>query len=185
MKLTITKKAQSSADKIKKYIEKDNPTEAINVIEKFAEEMEIIQMFPNSGISLNNRIDKPTDLKYKIVYSYAIIYEIANDEVIILNILHLKRDFNKIKFWLWKGVNEDMENVNRQPVYVPGFDFYVVSKVDYNQFLKDREDAERYRKLKREQETMLLREIEKGEEDYKNGRVMTLQELREKLNNKF
>ena len=98
MKLTITKKAQSSADKIKKYIEKDNPTEAINVIKKFAEEMEIIQMFPNSGIPLNNRIDKPTDLKYKIIYSYAIIYKMIEDEIIVTNILHLKRDFNKIKF---------------------------------------------------------------------------------------
>ena len=76
-----------------------------------------------------------------------------------------------------------MENVKRQPVYVPGFDYYAVNKVDYNQFLKDREDAERYRKLKQEQETKLLNMLEEAEQRIKNGeQYLTFEELVAKLN---
>ena len=74
-----------------------------------------------------------------------------------------------------------MENVKRQPVYVPGFDYYAVNKVDYNQFLKDREDAERYRKLKREQETKLLNMLEESEKEIANGDFITLENLEKEL----
>lgn len=74
-----------------------------------------------------------------------------------------------------------MENVKRQPVYVPGSDYYAVNKVDYNQFLKDREDAERYRKLKREQETKLLNMLEESEKEIANGDFITLENLEKEL----
>ena len=74
-----------------------------------------------------------------------------------------------------------MENVKRQPVYVPGFDYYAVNKVDYNQFLKDREDAERYRKLKQEQETKLLNMLEESEKEIANGDFITLENLEKEL----
>lgn len=74
-----------------------------------------------------------------------------------------------------------MENVKRQPVYVPGFDYYAVSKIDYNQFLKDREDAERYRKLKQEQETKLLNMLEESEKEIENGNYITLENLEKEL----
>lgn len=74
-----------------------------------------------------------------------------------------------------------MENVKRQPVYVPGFDYYAVSKIDYNQFLKDREDAERYRKLKQEQETKLLNMLEESEKEITNGDFITLENLEKEL----
>ena len=176
MKLTITKKAQSSADKIKKCIEKDSPTEATNVIKKFAEEMEIIQMFPNSGMSLSNKIDKSTDLKYKIVYSYAIVYKMAEDEIIVVNILHLRRDFNRIKFWLKKGVNEDMENVKGQPIYIPNFGVqgsYVISAEEYNEFI-------RY-----QQEKLLLNKLDIADKQIRNGEVYSKEEMKKKLGIKW
>lgn len=74
-----------------------------------------------------------------------------------------------------------MENVKRQPVYVPGFDYYAVNKVDYNQFLKDREDAVRYRKLKQEQETKLLNMLEESEKEIANGDFITLENLEKEL----
>lgn len=66
-----------------------------------------------------------------------------------------------------------MENVSNKPLFVQP------NKVKSGIVILD---TEYYNNLLRaQQELKLLREIEKGEEDYKNGRVMTLQELREKL----
>ncbi|MBQ8749337.1 MAG: hypothetical protein IJZ29_02560 [Clostridia bacterium] len=59
-------------------------------------------------------------------------------------------------------------DLKNKPVYING-DVVLVNEEEYNYLLK------------RSQELKLIEEIEKGEEDYKNGRVMSLAELKDKL----
>ena len=98
MNVIVTDEVYNRLAEIKKYIAKDSVQNANKVVDKILASFENIGIFPNSGTHLSNRIDCSNDLKYKIVYSYAVIYKIEGNNVVIATVLHLKRDFNRIKF---------------------------------------------------------------------------------------
>lgn len=98
MKVIFAKQFYADIVDIKNYISKDSEMNALNVVNKIWEAVERIENFPNSGIMLNDRISEETNCRYMIIYSYAIVYEVVNDEILMKAVIHLKIDFNKIKF---------------------------------------------------------------------------------------
>jgi plasmid stabilization system protein ParE len=84
---------------IKNYISEDSPEQAVKVVGRILDDMERLKEFPDSGERLSNRISFEVKYRYIITYSYATIYYVEDDEVIVTTVLHLARDFSSIK---WK-----------------------------------------------------------------------------------
>jgi addiction module RelE/StbE family toxin len=84
---------------IKNYISEDSPNEALKVVSCILNDMERLKDFPDSGEKLSNKIHFEVKYRYIITYSYATIYYVDGDEVIVTTVLHLARDFSSIK---WK-----------------------------------------------------------------------------------
>lgn len=98
MKLIFTKQFYDDIEDIKDYIATDSEVNAQEVVNKIWNSIEQIEVFPNSGNFLGNRINKKTNCRYILVYSYAIVYEVQKEQVLIKTVLHLKRDFSAIDF---------------------------------------------------------------------------------------
>ena len=69
-----------------------------------------------------------------------------------------------------------MENVKRQPIYIPNFGVqgsYVISAEEYNEFI-------RY-----QQEKLLLNKLDIADKQIKNGEVYSKEEMKKKLGIKW
>jgi plasmid stabilization system protein ParE len=62
------------------------------------DDIERLKDFPESGEKLSNKISFEVKYRYIITYSYATIYYVDGDEVIVTTVLHLARDFSSIKW---------------------------------------------------------------------------------------
>ncbi len=83
---------------IKASIAEDNPEQADKVVARILHDMERLIDFPESGNKLSNKIRIKVKYRYIITYSYATIYYVDSDSVIVTTVLHLARDFSAIKF---------------------------------------------------------------------------------------
>jgi plasmid stabilization system protein ParE len=83
---------------IKNYISEDSPNEAVKVVCRILDDIERLKDFPDSGEKLSNKISFEVKYRYIITYSYATIYYVDGDEVIVTTVLHLARDFSSIKW---------------------------------------------------------------------------------------
>jgi toxin ParE1/3/4 len=75
------------------YIYHDSPFYAQQVITNIIEKTETLINFPETGRivpEINN-----SNTREIFIYSYRIIYEIINNDIIIHAVIHGKRDFNK------------------------------------------------------------------------------------------
>lgn len=81
---------------IKNYIFDDSPKEAEKVIKQILSDMELLQSFPESGTPLRNKIACSSKYRYITTYSYATIYYIEQDCIIVVTVLHLARDFTSL-----------------------------------------------------------------------------------------
>lgn len=82
---------------IKEYIAEDNPNMAAKAVDKILSDMERLKLFPESGTKLSNKVTQKTKYRYIISYSYATLYYIDKDAVIVSNVIHLSRDFEALK----------------------------------------------------------------------------------------
>ncbi len=83
---------------IKASIAEDSPEQADKVVAQILHDMERLIDFPDSGNKLSNKIRIKVKYRYIITYSYATIYYVDSDAVIVTTVLHLARDFSAIKF---------------------------------------------------------------------------------------
>ena len=83
---------------IKASIAEDSPEQAVKVVAKILSDMERLVDFPESGNKLSNKIRFEVKYRYIITYSYASVYYVEDDSVIVTTVLHLARDFSAIKF---------------------------------------------------------------------------------------
>jgi toxin ParE1/3/4 len=74
---------------IREYISKDSHVYADSVIDQIYEKVEILKLFPNSGkevIIANQKL-------HEIISSpFRILYYNENEDILILTIVHMKRD---------------------------------------------------------------------------------------------
>lgn len=91
--LKINPQVYDDLTDIKSYIAEDSEQEANKVIAKILEDIENLTHFPEIGAYLKNKVLCSPKYRYIITYSYATVYYIENESVIILTVLHLARDF--------------------------------------------------------------------------------------------
>ena len=86
-----TSTAKNDLKKIYSYIAEDSKYYARRVAQDIVEKTEGLNDFPEIGRIVPEINDKK--IRELIVYSYRLIYEVKNDDVDILAIIHGKRDF--------------------------------------------------------------------------------------------
>lgn len=97
-KLKINPQVYDDLVDIKASISEDSPEQADKVVARILQDMERLVDFPESGNKLSNKIRFEVKYRYIITYSYASIYYVEDDSVIVTTVLHLARDFSAIKF---------------------------------------------------------------------------------------
>lgn len=86
-----TSTAKMDLKKIYSYIAEDSKYYARRVAQDIVEKTEGLNAFPEIGRIVPEINDKK--IRELIIYSYRLIYEVKNDDVDILAIIHGKRDF--------------------------------------------------------------------------------------------
>ena len=86
-----TSPAKMDLKKIYDYIAEDSKYYARQVAQDIVEKTEGLNDFPEIGRIVPEINDKK--IRELIIYSYRLIYEVKNDDVDILAIIHGKRDF--------------------------------------------------------------------------------------------
>jgi addiction module RelE/StbE family toxin len=92
VKWTLT--ARNDLRAIHNYISEDSKFYARRVIENIVESTEKLKDFPQIGRVVPELEDK--DIRELIVYSYRVIYEMKNQDIEILAIIHGKREFANV-----------------------------------------------------------------------------------------
>lgn len=91
--LKINPQVLDDLQDIKNYIAEDSIQQAEKVINKILDDMERLTVLPEVGTRLMNKIRCSGKYRYIITYSYATVYFIEGENVIIVTVLHLARDF--------------------------------------------------------------------------------------------
>jgi toxin ParE1/3/4 len=97
-----SKPARDDLKAIFDYIKKDSRYYAEKVINDFIEKSESLKQFPVRGRIVPEI--KEDNIREIFVYSYRMIYEISDDKIYILTIVHFSQYFNKERFL--KHINE-------------------------------------------------------------------------------
>jgi len=98
--LKINPQVYNDLKSIGEFISEDDPDAAVKVVAKILDDLDRLALFPESGAKLSNKVSQKTKYRYIISYSYASLYYIDKDAVIISNIIHLSRDFSALKLKL-------------------------------------------------------------------------------------
>jgi toxin ParE1/3/4 len=84
-----TEEALSDIEKIAEYIEKDSPFHASLVVTKIFELSELIISFPFSGRVVPEEYNH--QIREHFVYSYRVIYEIDDEQIAVIAVVHGKQ----------------------------------------------------------------------------------------------
>lgn len=94
MKIIWTELALLDAENIKAYIEQDSEIYATRVIEKIIEAIENLKMFSQMGRVVPEF--KKHDIREILVYNYRVIYEVQNQAITVLTIIHSAWDLGNV-----------------------------------------------------------------------------------------
>ncbi len=100
MKIRLSPEAIKDLKEIKDYIEQDlsNPTAAQNVIKRIIDDYSRLEITPNIGIPLSNKVTFETDFRFIVSGSYLVFYKTDNEYVSIYRILYSRRDYLRLIF---------------------------------------------------------------------------------------
>jgi toxin ParE1/3/4 len=85
-----SKSALADVDSIADYISRDSAAYAATVVRKILDSVRHLMRFPNSGRQVPELQDPA--IRELFVYSYRIIYRVSQTEVLIVAVIHGKRD---------------------------------------------------------------------------------------------
>lgn len=98
MQIFINPQVFDDLTDIKSYISYDSEIQAQKVVSEILRAVETLADFPQSGALLSNKVRCDKKYRYLIRHSYAIVYKQEKDSVVVVTVLHLKRDFSHIDF---------------------------------------------------------------------------------------
>jgi toxin ParE1/3/4 len=84
-----SRRALYDLEAIAEYIARDSPAYASTVVKKIVNETGTLARFPRSGRKVPEFDDE--NMREVIVYSYRVIYQLQDDKVLIISIVHGKR----------------------------------------------------------------------------------------------
>ena len=97
MKLVWTEPAVIDLESIRDYIAKDSEYYASLFIEKIIAAVEKISVFPQLGREVPEY--KNSNIREVLYYHYRLIYEIVDNKILILTIVHGARDLSTSHPW--------------------------------------------------------------------------------------
>ncbi len=81
---------------IRNFIAEDNALKAVETINEIYGKFENIQLFPNIGADLSQRVSFRTDYKYVVWKDYVIIYKVGKIFVEIYRVVNRYQDITRI-----------------------------------------------------------------------------------------
>lgn len=96
MQTRINPSAAKDLEMIRDYIAEDNEDMAITVINNILKKIQLLQVFPNMGTDLAERVSFSTEYKYVVWEEYLIVYKIENDFISIFRVLNRYQDITHI-----------------------------------------------------------------------------------------
>lgn len=81
---------------IRNFIAEDNALKAVETINEIYGKFENIQLFPNIGADLSQRVSFRTDYKYVVWKDYVIIYKVGKTFVEIYRVVNRYQDITRI-----------------------------------------------------------------------------------------
>ena len=95
--INIYPQVYDSIEDIKENIADDNLDAAQEVAKDILAKIRSLKQFPNRGLNLSNRINRPSKYKYILSYEvYAILYFVDDDTVHVADVVHMARDFSAL-----------------------------------------------------------------------------------------
>lgn len=88
-RISWSRRALDDLEAIAEYVAADSPTFAGIVVKKIVNRTSMLSQFPRSGRKVPEFDNE--DTRELIVYSYRIIYQLQEDEVVIAAVIHGKR----------------------------------------------------------------------------------------------
>ena len=80
---------------IRNFIAEDNALKAVETINEIYGKFENIQLFPNIGADLSQRVSFRTDYKYVVWKDYVIIYKVGKTFVEIYRVVNRYQDITR------------------------------------------------------------------------------------------
>jgi len=98
--IRFTPEAEDDLVSIKKYItdELENHIAAINTVAKIMKRIRLLESFPELGMRLSSVINFATDYRLLVCGNYLAFYRIEENDVLIIRILHGRRDYMAVLF---------------------------------------------------------------------------------------
>ena len=95
MKIIYTPKAREDLREIKRYISDTllNKTAAYNIAKKILKDCALLKDNPMLGISLRDKIDRQTDVRYLIIKNYIAFYRIEKNCIMIIRIRDARTNY--------------------------------------------------------------------------------------------
>ena len=84
-----SRRAAQDLDAITSYIAADSPAYAGIVLKKIVTKAKMLARFPRAGHKVPEFDDE--DMRELVVYSYRVIYRIAENEIVVAAVIHGKR----------------------------------------------------------------------------------------------
>jgi len=96
----ITPEAGRDLQSIKKYITEElkNPTAALSVVGRITKDLRILEMHPQTGISVEAKAGYHTDLRMLICGNYLASYRVDGNTLSVARILNGRQDYLDILF---------------------------------------------------------------------------------------
>jgi plasmid stabilization system protein ParE len=93
LKVIWDDEAKKSLRNIYFYIKnRESQTQAIRVRKKIVEQAKTLSSFPEKFVEEPNLKSERGNYRFKVIWSYKIIYEITPEAIIVLDIFHTSRD---------------------------------------------------------------------------------------------
>lgn len=94
MTYRISRRAHNDIEDICDYIARDNPDAAERVDDQIHEAIQLLARFPGMG---HTRADvKDKRYLFWVVGSYVIAYRVEQNELVVVRVVHRKRDFRRL-----------------------------------------------------------------------------------------
>ena len=88
-RIVWSRRAATDLDSISEYIAVDSPAYASSVLKNIISQTRILTRFPRSGRKVPELDDE--NIRELIIYSYRIIYQLQEDQLLIVAVIHGKR----------------------------------------------------------------------------------------------
>lgn len=93
-RIVIAEPAEDDLDSISDFIAEDSPAEALRVIREIRSAISLIGLMPGMGHPRTEVRDQA--FRFWSVYSYLIVYQYDDNEVVVYKVIHGARDLREI-----------------------------------------------------------------------------------------